>query len=233
MIRTGLIWSAGAIAVMLGTLWWAWSALPAGEQIPVHWNAQGVADAFAPRREALLYLLMLPGSALFVTALLAIAPIIDPFRENLRRSSKAYLAIWAATMVLFAALNGGIAFMMARGADAEPSNEFVRFVMAACGVIFIIIGNYLPKTRKTFFLGIRTPWTLTSDYTWEKTHRLVGPLYILAGLIGIVIAFTLDGIWMVFAFVGVVMSVSLFGIVYSWFVWRKASDRNEGADYLV
>lgn len=232
MIRTGLIWSAGAIAVMVGIVWWAWTTLPAGE-IPIHWNAQGTADAFAPRDEAVFYLFMLPAAAAFVSLMLAIAPLIDPFRENLRRSHKAYVAIWAATMILLAALTAGIAMMMTRGADGADSNEFVRFVMAGCGLLFIVIGNYLPKTRKTFFLGIRTPWTLTSDYAWEKTHRLVGPLYILAGLVGIVIAFTLPGIWMVIAFVGTVMSVTLFGAVYSWFAWRRASDRDEGADYVV
>ncbi|WP_084397978.1 SdpI family protein [Henriciella aquimarina] len=232
MIRTGLIWSAGAIALMLGTLWWAWGALPDGS-IPVHWNSAGVADDFAPRREAFLSLLIVPGTALFTAALMSLAPMIDPFRGNLRHSRKAYVATWAGVMVLLAAVHGGIALMMVRGANADPSNEFVRFIMAGCGLLFIVIGNYLPKTRKSFFLGIRTPWTLTSDYAWEKTHRLAGPLYILAGLIGIVTAFTLDGIWMVFAFVGVVMSVTLFSAAYSWFAWRKASDRNEGADYLV
>jgi len=233
MIRTGLIWSAGAIAVMLGTLYWAFGALPADQQIPVHWGPDGTADRFADKDGALLVLMILPGAALFVTGVLALAPFIDPFRENLRRSHKAYVAIWAASMVLMAALTGGIAVMMARGSEASSSNEFVRFVMAGCGLLFIVIGNYLPKTRKTFFLGIRTPWTLTSDYTWEKTHRLVGPLYILAGLVGIVIAFTLSGIWLVFTFVGAVMSVTLFGAAYSWWVWRHASDRNEGADYVV
>ena len=96
-----------------------------------------------------------------------------------------------------------------------------------------VIGNYLPKTRKTFFLGIRTPWTLTSDYAWEKTHRLAGPLYMAAGALGILYAFSLDGIWLVIAFVGTVMSVTLFSAAYSWFAWRKAGDRNEGADYVV
>ena len=54
MIRTGLIWSAGAIAVMLGTLYWAFGALPAGEQIPVHWGPDGTADRFADKDGALL-----------------------------------------------------------------------------------------------------------------------------------------------------------------------------------
>ncbi|MEM5518627.1 SdpI family protein [Henriciella sp. AS95] len=232
MIKTGLIWSAGAIALMLGTIYWAYGAMPDG-QIPVHWGPSGEADGFAAKDEALLYLLFLPGSALLTSLLLAAAPMLDPFRDNLRRSRKAYIAIWAATMVLLTALNAGIAWMMVNAAGASESNEFVRFVMAGCGLLFIVIGNYLPKTRKTFFLGIRTPWTLTSDYTWEKTHRLVGPLYILAGLAGIVIAFTMKGLPMVIAFVGCVGAVSLFGVAYSWWVWRRASDRDEGADYVV
>lgn len=234
MIRTGLIWSGAAIAAMLGTLAWAWSALPAGVDIPVHWGPSGEADGFATRGKALLILAILPVSAIFTSIALAAAPYLDPFKENLRRSRQAYTAIWAGTMVLLAALAAGIAVMMIRGANgATDSNEFVRFIMAGCGVLFVIIGNYLPKTRKSFFLGIRTPWTLTSDYTWEKTHRLVGPLYIIAGILGIVFAFTLSGIWLVVAFVSSIMSVSLFGVAYSWWVWRKAEDRNEGADYVV
>lgn len=234
MIKTGLIWSGLAIAAMLGSLAWAWSALPAGVDIPVNWGPNGEADGFATRGKALLILAILPASALFTSVLLAAAPYLDPFKENLRRSRQAYTAIWAGSMVLMAALTAGIALMMIRGASgATDSNEFVRFVMAGSGVLFVIIGNYLPKTRKSFFLGIRTPWTLTSDYTWEKTHRLVGPLYIAAGLIGIVIAFTMSGIWLVFSFVGTVLAVSLFGIAYSWWVWRNANDRNEGADYVV
>lgn len=234
MIRTGLIWSGLAIAAMLATLVWAWSALPAGVDIPVHWGPGGEADGFATRGKALLILAILPASALFTSIALALAPYLDPFKANLRRSSQAYVAIWAGCMVLLAALTAGIALMMVRGANgATSSNEFVRFVLAGCGVLFVIIGNYLPKTRKSFFIGIRTPWTLTSDYTWEKTHRLVGPLFIAAGLVGIVLAFTMSGIWLVFSFVGTILAVSLFGVAYSWWVWRKADDRDEGADYVV
>ena len=232
MIRTGLIWSAGAIAVMLGAVWWAAGSMPE-TGVPVHWGPSGAPDSFADRQTALLTLLILPGSAVLTSVLMALAPTLDPFKDNLRRSRKAYVAIWAGVMVLLAALTCGIAFMMTRGAEGDPNNEFVRFVMAGCGLLFIVIGNYLPKTRKSFFIGIRTPWTLTSDYAWEKTHRLVGPLYILAGLLGIVVAFTMTGVWMVFTFVGLVMAVSLIGVVYSWFAWRQAGDRNEGADYLV
>jgi uncharacterized membrane protein len=61
-----------------------------------------------------------------------------------------------------------------------PVNEAI---FAALGVMFMVIGNYLGKTRKNFFLGIRTPWTLASDEVWARTHRLAGRLFIVLGLI--------------------------------------------------
>ena len=109
MIRTGLIWSGAALVLMLGAVFWAWSQLPAGEPIPVHWNAAGEADNFAPREQAIWYLLILPASALLTTILLALAPSLDPFKGNLKKSEKAYTAIWAVIMALMAALTAGIA----------------------------------------------------------------------------------------------------------------------------
>lgn len=234
MIRTGLIWSAGSIAVMLGTLYWAWGNLPDSDSIPVHWGLNGP-DNFADRSGALITLALLPGIAVIISAILAFAPKLDPFRDNLRKSHKAYVAIWAATMVTMAALTGGIAWAMSQSAnpDMEVNRLFVRGMFAACGLMFMVLGNYLPKTRPSFFLGFRTPWTLTSDYTWEKTHRLGGRLLMIAGMMGIVSAFIFDGPALLIGFLVPLLSAKLFTVGYSWWVWRTAGDRNEGADYLV
>lgn len=234
MIKTGLIWSTGAIAVMLGALYWAFGALPVSDQIPVHWGLNGP-DSFSDRQGALTTLAILPGAALFVTLLMALAPTLDPFRDNLRRSRKAYVAIWASTMVLLAALTVGIAISMSQAGDADSnvSKLMVRCMIAGCGLMFMILGNYLPKTRPSFFLGFRTPWTLTSDYTWEKTHRLGGRLIMIAGICGIVSAFVFDGPYIMVGFLGPLISAKLFTVAYSWWVWRGAGDRNQGNDYVV
>lgn len=234
MIRTGLIWSAGAIVAMLGVLYWAWGALPASDQIPVHWGFNGP-DRFSDKTGALTTLAILPGAALFVAALMALAPTLDPFKDNLRKSAKAYIAVWASTMILLAALTAGLGFSMSQAAnpDVEVSKLLVRGMIAGCGLMFLVLGNYLPKTRPSFFLGFRTPWTLTSDYTWEKTHRLGGRLLMIAGVMGIVSAFIFDGPGILVGFLVPLFSAKIVTIAYSWWVWRKASDRNEGADYVV
>lgn len=234
MIRTGLIWSAGAIAVMLGILYWAMGALPGSEQIPVHWGLSGP-DSFSDKPGALFTLALLPGAAFFVAALMALAPMLDPFKDNLRKSHRAYLAVWASTMILLTALTAGLAFSMSQAAnpDAEVSKLLVRGMIAGCGLTFMVLGNYLPKTRPSFFLGFRTPWTLTSDYTWEKTHRLGGRLLMIAGMMGIVSAFVFDGPGILIGFMVPLISAKLFTVAYSWWVWRHAADRNEGADYVV
>jgi uncharacterized membrane protein len=82
-------------------------------------------------------------------------------------------------MVGFTSLVAILVLLAASGVDV-PMNESI---FAMLGVMFMVIGNYLGKTRKNFFLGIRTPWTLASDEVWGRTHRLAGRLFIVLGLI--------------------------------------------------
>jgi len=85
----------------------------------------------------------------------------------------------------------------------------------------VILGNLLPKTRPNFSFGIRTPWTLSNDNVWERTHRLGGPLLMLAGLIGLAGAFLAQGIWLAFALAGPAMAAVLISVVYSYLAWRR------------
>ena len=61
------------------------------------------------------------------------------------------------------------------------------------GVLFVVMGNYLPKSKSNFFYGIKTPWTLTSEEVWKKTHRLGGKLFVISGLIIIVSSLLFKG----------------------------------------
>ncbi|MEL7541532.1 MAG: DUF1648 domain-containing protein, partial [Pseudomonadota bacterium] len=145
MIRTGLIVSTIVLALMAGISLWAGGQLPA-DNIPVHWDANGTPDRFSDRNEAMFLLWTLPGSALFGVLVFCLLPQIEPMRDNLFKSRKAYNAVWIATMVLFLGIHGGIAYMMVQSAgDEMQSNEFVRIVIAGTGILFIVMGNYLPK----------------------------------------------------------------------------------------
>lgn len=233
MIRTGLIVSTITITLMAGISIWAGAQLPA-DNIPVHWNGEGVADRFSDKSEALLVLWMLPGSALFSALLFALLPKIEPMRDNLFKSRKAYTAIWITILLLFLGIQAGIAYMMVVGSGEDvPSNEFVRFIIAACGLMFIIMGNYLPKTRQNWFFGIRTPWTLSSEFTWEKTHRLAGRLFFLTGFVCLISAFVVNGIGLVFIVTGAALGSALISAVYSYIIYRGAPDKRVSPDYIV
>lgn len=233
MIRTGLIVSAICIVLMAGISFWAGGQLPS-DNIPVHWDASGVADRFADRQEALLLLGLLPGIALFGALVFAVLPQLEPMRENLYKSRKAYNAVWISTMILFLGIHGGISYMMLQSSgDQMQSNEFVRVVIAGTGILFIVLGNYLPKTRQNWFLGIRTPWTLSSEYTWEKTHRLAGRLFFIVGFACLISAFLVNGIGLVAVCSGGAVTAALISVVYSFFVYRGAPDKRVSPDYIV
>lgn len=234
-IRLGLTVSAIALAIMAGVMAWAYQALPAGVNIPLHWNAAGEVDRVGSRTEALFGLAVIPAVTLFTTLLLAAAPSLDPRKANLAKSALAYKVAWISVMVLMTGVHIGITWLMINGASGAETDPFpfVRFVIAGGAVLIILLGNYLPKTRPNWFLGIRTPWTLSSDDTWEKTHRLGGRLFLLSGFIGLITAFTLNGLWLALAMPLVLMPSVLFCIAYSYVVWRGASDKQIGNDLIV
>jgi uncharacterized membrane protein len=157
-----------------------------------------------------------------IIGLLALLPRLEPRRENLERSRTAYVAI-AITVVAFLAGLHVLAVMAALGSEINTT----AVVVAGTGVIFIVIGNFLGKTRSNWFFGIRTPWTLSSERSWARTHRLGGWLFVGIGL-GVLVTTALFG-----ATVGlwVLLGGLLAGIVslaaYSYLVWREDPARGE------
>jgi hypothetical protein len=228
MIRTGLIASVAAAVVSVGAWVWLANTLPAGsDSLPVHWGISGVADRFAPRDEALLIFGLLPGAAIFVALLLALLPYLEPLRENLLRGRRAYLTAWIGVEAMLALLAVGVALVTAQSAGVAPPNVdlLVRAIIAGASVLLMFIGDALPKTRPNFFIGVRTPWTLTSDLAWERTHRLAGRLLVLVGVWGVVAAFVLNGVALAFALSAPLIGVALLACAYSYFVWRNDPDR--------
>jgi uncharacterized membrane protein len=95
-----------------------------------------------------------------------------------------------------------------------------RVLPVGIGVLFIVIGNLLPRARPNWFVGIRTPWTLSSDRVWEKTHRFGGQVFVGGGILMLLSGLVLAQ-W---AHVAVFIIIALCAasvLVYSYVEWKR------------
>lgn len=206
---------AGVVTVglMLGLAAWAWAQIPPGAEVPVHWGIDGQPDGYASKELALLFI---PGLTVFITGLLFVLPRFEPRADNLARSGPAYLQVSIAVLVLMVAVQ----LTVVLAAIGSPLG--INIVLGvATGVLFIVIGNVMGKVRSNFIFGVRTPWTLSSDLSWNKTHRLVGRLFVLLGLATIVVGLV-GGVTAFFAvLLGGIVLIVIVAFVYSYRVWKS------------
>ncbi len=234
MMKTGLLWTGIAAILMCGMAWWTMNSLPSSGEVPVHWNYKGEADRFAPVSEARRIIWMIPGISIFTSLVFAIGLKVDPRRKNIKRSGRAYLAIWLGTLLLMTIVTGLVCYTMLKGANTPDATmeTLPNIIVGLVSVLLLVMGNYLPKTRSNWFFGIRTPWTLSSEQSWEKTHRATGRLFILLGIIGLLSVFILPLTWQLPVIVGGSLAITAFSLIYSYLVWRDASDRQTTPEYI-
>ena len=192
---------------------WAAGQLPPGSQLPTHWNMAGEADDWMPALQALM---VAPAVLVFVTALFALIPRLDPLQDRLEASAPLLAASWWAMIGLAIFLQG---FMAAPVFGIEPRSELI---LVAVGGLFLILGNMLPKSRPGFFVGIRTPWTITDTDNWIATHRLGGKSFMAGGVLMIVagLAPMSPGLRAASLIAAIAIS-GLVPVAYSWWLWRQ------------
>lgn len=217
-VRTLVIVGGALVVAMLAVSAWAWPQIPAGAEIPIHWGVDGQPDGFGPKWVGLIGI-PLVGAA--TVGLLALLPRIEPRRRNLERSGTAYVAVGIVVIAFLAVLHL-FAVLSALGNDAD----FTALATIGSGVLFIVIGNFLGKTRSSWFFGIRTPWTLSSERSWTRTHRVGGVAFIVVGAI-VVLATIVVGVEVaMWALLGG-MGAAVIGLAaYSYVVWRDDPDRS-------
>ena len=182
------------------------------ETMPTHWNLAGQPDGWSNRWWGAW---LLPVFLLGMWALVQILPRIDPRGRNYAKFGGAFEGI-IVTIMLFML---GMHIVVLRAALGYPV-AMRRIVPVGIGVLFIVIGNLLPRARPNWFVGIRTPWTLSSDRVWEKTHRLGGHLFVAGGVIITVAALA----WVSWAHVVLITVATLCAVivmVYSYLEWKR------------
>ena len=149
-------------------------AMPDGIRLPTHWGINGEPDAFADKWAALLMPVALTAG---VSLLFYFLPSLEPRREGLARSQGLYLWGWVAILMIGAAIQ--LALLSTGLGWGIPVNHLI---VGAIGVMLVLTGNQLGKSRSMYLIGLRTPWTLASEEVWIKTHRLCGKLMVLGGI---------------------------------------------------
>jgi len=221
MIRKGLIASTIVILAMLGLSIWAMNMLPPDGQFATHWGLNGQADGFGGRTKVLW---AMPAMALGVSALLAIVPLIDPRKRNLQRSAGPYLIAWIGGVILLGFAHATMVLNAAKiihVADVSNGPGMIKWLVILVGVFFAVLGSVLGKVRPNWFMGIRTPWTLSSDMSWDKTHRLAGKLFLITGVLTVLVALVAVPRWALMVLVGGAFGSIIWSVFYSWLVWKN------------
>ncbi|GAA0285330.1 SdpI family protein [Alteraurantiacibacter aestuarii] len=212
-----LIASLLVVAAMVGFAFYMDATLPEGGMLPVHFNAAGQPDRYD---KALTALLVAPVSLLVVSLIMAATPFLEPLQNKLEQSAPLLRAVWIGMIVVMIFVQVSIA-APALGWQLPP-----RMFYAVIGMFLIFLGNMLPKSRPSFFVGIRTPWTIMDTDNWIATHRLGGKLMMAAGAVIIINAFveTSEGV-AIALLLGPILIAAFVPFVYSWWLWhqKKAS----------
>lgn len=182
------------------------------EMIPIHWGINGEADNFVSK----YFTFLLPIIILILYLLFKFIPKIDPRKNNYEKYKKSYeniicafisflFALYICTLLIYLGYNIPI----------------TKITLIAVGVLFMIIGNYLPKSKSNFYFGIKTPWTLSNDTVWKKTHRLGGKLFTIGGLAIILTSIFLKNGLLFFSFIVITLIISIIPTIMSYVYFKK------------
>jgi uncharacterized membrane protein len=217
-LRPLLIAGFALLAIMIAFTGWAWVQIPDAAQIPTHWDIHGHANGAMTKLPALLI------GPVMMAGLLAIfwgIAKVEPRPNNLMRSRVVY-AVGLVGAMIIAALAHIIVVLTALGVHMPV----LQIMLPAAAALVIVAGNYLGKTRSNFFVGVRTPWTLESDHSWEKTNRWTGRFLVFSGIATLVALIFSTATLAVSILVGTLVASAVFSVGLSYLFWKQDSNRH-------
>ena len=192
-----------------------WNQVPA--QMASHWNAQDQVDGTTSRFWGLF---MLPLMSLGLALLLLAIPSIDPLKKNISQF-RGYFNAFIVLFLVFMAYVHALTLLWNLG---HTNFKFSSALLPAMGLLFIFVGFMIRNAKRNFFIGIRTPWTLSSDTVWQRTHRLGSWLFIAAGVITLLCAFVPAQAFVVM--MTSILAAALIPIIYSYLLWRREEHKS-------
>lgn len=200
-----------ALPMLLGLV--LWSRLP--ETIATHFDAHGNPNGWSSKAFAVFGL---PAFLVAAHLLCAFGTMMDPKRKNIQ--DKMYkLVLWIIPVISL--LVCGSTYLFALGYEVD----IARITGILVGVMFIIIGNYLPKCRQSYTMGIKLPWTLNDEENWNATHRFGGWVWMAGGAVFLAVT-AMGGMNTIFALV-LVAAMVLLPTAYSFLYYRRHRGEEE------
>ncbi|ABZ85520.1 conserved hypothetical protein, putative membrane protein [Heliomicrobium modesticaldum Ice1] len=208
------------LATVLVSLW-AYPQLP--EQAPVHWNYAGEADRYGSKLELVA---VGPAITLLVLVLSQVLRRLDPLKANYGRFSSSHDTVMTSVIAFMFFLQMTV---IANGLGWAVNVG--RIVPVAVGILFIILGNVMPRVKQNHFMGFRVPWTLADPRVWDKTQRVGGYTMVLGGL-----AIMLLGLFAprlpqaagIALLLTTVLAIIFVPTVYAWWLYQKSGTRTVG-----
>ena len=213
--RFGIAGALVAISALVSVL--AAPSLP--DTVVTHWSAAGEADGTMSKTVALA---LMPGLSALLVALLAVVPRIDPLGENVadfRAYYDWFVVLFAAFMAL---VHGGIVAF-----NLGVEFDFTLLVLAAVAGLLYYVGVLLTHAEQNWFVGIRTPWTLSDETVWKRTHELGGRLFKLTAAVSLVgLAF---GDYAVYFLLVPALATAAATVGYSYYLYERLDDAGTAA----
>ena len=207
-------WITGALAlVSVAAAARTLTVVPPGARVPIHFALDGRPNGRAP---AAVGLLIIPAIAAVLWAARLILPRITPRGDNLDRSGVAYGTVWVAVATVLALAQADIV----AAALGRPL-QLAAALPATLGLMFLVIGNVMPKLRWNYVMGVRTPWTLADEWVWDRTHRFAGWLWVVGGLALIAAAVAAPRAPHPGFLAGIIGLLAVSPMVKSYLLWRE------------
>ena len=194
------------------------------EQIPIHFDFNGIPDNYSGK----FFVFVIPALMAVLLLVAQYIPNADPKSANYEKFPKAYLILQALTQaVLLISHVITIAYPLLQMNGSLWGITFVNtnfnighFISPIIGIMLIVIGNYMPKFKQSFFCGIKTPWALADEENWYKTHRVGGKLWVIGGLLFVIVAFLPQPLMEIILVINLLVLVVV-PYLYSYLIYRK------------
>lgn len=181
-----------------------------GNTIASHWGISGQADGYSSK----LSLFLMPGISVVMLILFLVLPKMDPYKKNFKEFEKYFNTFINVIFIFFFYI-----YLLTLVWNLGNHFNMTQFMMPAISILFYYAGVLISHAKRNWFVGIRTPWTLTNQTVWNKTHKIGAKLFKGIAVINLLILVIPN--YALYILMIPIFSVVIFLFLYSYFEYKK------------